>query len=92
MKKTEKKVRDEISRIVINHHPKAGKEHIGKIFIEVYKYGDDLLIDCGSFYNAVFVRLIIDSENVIRRFIVVPVGKGLTQLRWLLKKLKDKDN
>ena len=92
MKKTEKKVRDKISEIVINHHPKVGREHIGEISIEVYKYGDDLLINCGSFYNTVFVRLIIDSEGIVRRFIVTHFGKGLTQLRWLLKKLKDKDN
>ena len=88
MKRTEKKVRDEISGIIINHHPEVGKERIGKIFIEVYKYGDDLLIDCGSFYDVVFIRLIIDSEDVVRRFIVAPIGKGLTQLRWLLEQIK----
>ena len=86
-------MRDKISEIVINHHPKVGREHIGEISIEVYKYRrDGLLIDCGSFYNTVFVHLIIDSEGIVRRFIVTHFGKGLTQLRWLLKKLKDKDN
>ena len=35
MKKTERKVRDKISEIVINYRPKAGKGHIGKVFVEV---------------------------------------------------------
>ena len=85
MKRIEKKVRDEISRIIINHHLKTGKKgHIGKVFIEAYKYEDELWIDC--VYNAIFVRLIIDSEDVIRKVIVGK--KGLTQLRQLLEKLK----
>lgn len=89
MKKTEKKVREEISGIVINHHPdpEAGNGHIGEVFIEVYKYRDYLLIDC-ALYNTVFVRLIIDSEDVVRRFMVTHVGKGLAQLQLLLEKLK----
>lgn len=84
MKKTERKVRDKISEIVINYRPKAGKGHIGKVFVEVFKYGDELWIDC--VYSAVFVRLVIDSEDVVRRIIIGK--KGLTRLRWLLKKLK----
>ena len=88
MKRTEKKVRDEISGTVINHHTGVGKGHIGEIFIEVYKYRDGLLIDC-FLNNTVYVRLIINSEDVVRRFIVaVPVGKELTKLRLLLEKLK----
>ena len=87
MKKTERKVRDKISEIVINYHPEEGNGHIGEVWVEVYKYRDYLLIDC-ALYNTVFVRLIIDNEDVVRRFMVTYVGKGLTQLRLLLEKLK----
>ena len=90
MKKTERKVRDEISEIVINHNSKEGKGHIGKVFVEVYKYGYELWINC--VYNDVSVCLITDSKYVVRRFIVSSIRKGLTKLRWLLEKLKDKDN
>jgi hypothetical protein len=77
MKRTEKKVRDEISEIILHH---KGRGKIGTVEIDEAKNN---IIYC-SCYGSIFLSLDRDSKKVMVR----PIGKGLTQLRWLLKQLK----
>ena len=88
MKKTEKKVREEISKFLLAHVncDWEWKGHIGEVWIESKMIGENTIINC--YYSSTqFIRLVV-LENKTIQFKVAPVGQGLTQLRWFLEQIK----
>ena len=87
MKKTEKKVRNEISEFILRHIGQGDWEgYLGEVFIKILRGGKRMIICCGC-YDTIYLSLIVDDEKV-EKFKAEQVRKGLTQLRWLLEKLK----
>ena len=88
MKKTEKKVREEIGKFLLAHVncDQEWKRHIGEIWVEVKRIADNTIINC-SCLGTQFIWLIV-SEGKVVQFKVGPVRHGLTQLRRFLEQIK----
>ena len=88
MKKTEKKVREEIGKFLLAHVncDWEWKGHIGEVWVESKMIGENTIINC--YYSSTqFIRLVV-LENKTVQFKVAPVGQDLTQLRWFLEQIK----
>ena len=88
MKKTEKKVREEIGKFLLAHVncDWEWKGHIGEIWVESKMIGEKTIINC--YYSSTqFIRLVVSEDRAIQ-FKVAPVGQGLVQLRWFLEQIK----
>ena len=88
MKKTEKKVREEIGKFLLAHVncDWEWKGHIGEVWVESKMIGENTIINC--YYSSTqFIRLVVSEDRAIQ-FKVAPVGQGLTQLRWFLEQIK----
>ena len=90
MKKTEKKVREEIGKFFLAHVnfncDWEWKGHIGEVWVEEKRIAENIIVNCSCF-STQFIRLRV-SESKIVQFKVAPVGQGLVQLRWLLEQIK----
>ena len=88
MKKTEKKVREEIGKFLLAHVncDWEWKGHIGEVWVESKMIGENTIINC--YYSSIqYIRLVV-LENKTIQFKVTPVGQGLVQLRWFLEQIK----
>ena len=90
MKALEWKVRNEIFEVLMCHvkiyNNDEWKRNIGEVWIEAKVIGGNTIINC--YYRSIqFIRLVV-SEGLMIEFKILPVGEGLTQLRWFLEQLK----
>ena len=87
MKLAELRVREEITEILLARvWNKEWKDYIGKIWVESEMIGKNTIINC--YYRSIqFIRLVVSEDRAVQ-FKVASIGKGLTQLRWLLEKIK----
>ena len=88
MKRTELKVRNEISEYILSKIECnwEWKGYLGEIWIETERIAENTIINC--YYSSIqFICLRISKGSVVQ-FKVAPVGQGLLQLRWFLEQIK----
>lgn len=91
MKRTEKKVREEIGKFFLAHVNcyREWKGHIGEVQVKEKRIAENIIVNCSCFsFSAQFIIRLRISEGKIVQFKVAPVGQGLTQLRWFLEQIK----
>jgi hypothetical protein len=87
MKKTEKKVREEIGKFLLSHVncDWEWKGHVGEVWVEAKRIVESTIINCSCF-STQFIRLRVSEGKVVQ--FKAPIGQGLVQLRWFLDQIK----